>query len=152
MSIHRGRKGHVGYNAQLELLEYLVELIGDEAEVCCSAMPALNQPPVQLVDSSTTGTLSYVIRVKTKSAGLWATVGQAQCDSVQPGETRNIGWVELTAKHAAGPYWLTIHWATGEEEPWFLLSDCTMTDFAPSLNAIRMWTEELYGDLKSHGF
>ncbi|MEZ4619796.1 MAG: hypothetical protein R2867_30430 [Caldilineaceae bacterium] len=32
-SIHRGRKGHVGYNAQLELLEYLVELIGDEAEV-----------------------------------------------------------------------------------------------------------------------
>ncbi|MEZ4619534.1 MAG: transposase [Caldilineaceae bacterium] len=59
---------------------------------------------------------------------------------------------ELTAKHAAGPYWLTIHWATGEEEPWFLLSDCTDDrTFAPSLR-IRMWTEELYGDLKSHGF
>ena len=33
-SIHRGRKGHVGYKAQLELLEYLSDLIGDEAEVC----------------------------------------------------------------------------------------------------------------------
>ncbi|MEZ4620186.1 MAG: hypothetical protein R2867_32415 [Caldilineaceae bacterium] len=48
---------------------------------------------------------------------------------------------------------MTIHWATQrEEEPWFLLSDCTDDRTLLRLYAIRMWTEELYGDLKSHGF
>ena len=151
-SIHRGRKGHVGYNAQLELLEYLVELIGDEAEVWLLGDAGFES--VHLFNWLTQHNWHFVLRHPGKNKVRWPGQPWVKLSAipVQPGETRNIGWVELTAKHAAGPYWLTIHWATGEEEPWFLLSDCTDDRTLLRLYAIRMWTEELYGDLKSHGF
>lgn len=151
-SIHRGRKGHVGYKAQLELLEYLLELIGDEAEVWLLGDAGFES--VHLFNWLSEHNWHFVLRHPGKnkvrwSGQPWVKLGEIP---VQPGETLSIGWVELTAKHAAGPYWLTIHWATGEEEPWFLLSDCTDDRTLIRLYAIRMWTEELYGDLKGHGF
>ena len=151
-SIHRGRKGHVGYKAQLELLEYLSDLIGDEAEVWLLGDAGFES--VHLFDWLTAHNWHFVLRHPGKNQVRW--LGQPWVKlgeiPVQPGETLSIGWVELTAKHAAGPYWLTIHWATGEEEPWFLLSDCTDDRQLIRLYRIRMWTEELYGDLKGHGF
>jgi hypothetical protein len=151
-SIHRGRKGHVGYKAQLELLEYLSELIGDEAEVWLLGDAGFES--VHLFNWLTKHNWHFVLRHPGKNkvrwpGQPWVKLGEIP---VQPGETLSIGWVELTAKHAAGPYWLTIHWATGEEEPWFLLADCTDDRALFRLYAIRMWTEELYGDLKGHGF
>lgn len=151
-SIHRGRKGHVGYKAQLELLEYLSELIGDGAEVWLLGDAGFES--VHLFDWLTAHNWHFVLRHPGKNQVRW--LGQPWVKlgeiPVQPGETLSIGWVELTAKHAAGPYWLTIHWATGEEEPWFLLADCTDDRKLIRLYRIRMWTEELYGDLKGHGF
>ena len=151
-SIHRGRKGHVGYKAQLELLEYLSDLIGDEAEVWLLGDAGFES--VHLFDWLTAHNWHFVLRHPGKNQVRW--LGQPWVKlgeiPVQPGETLSIGWVELTAKHAAGPYWLTIHWATGEEEPWFLLADCTDDRKLIRLYRIRMWTEELYGDLKGHGF
>ena len=151
-SIHRGRKGHVGYKAQLELLEYLVELIGDEAEVWLLGDAGFES--VHLFNWLTQHNWHFVLRHPGKNKVRWPGQPWVKLSAipVQPGETRSIGWVELTAKHAAGPYWLTIHWATGEAEPWFLLSDCTDDRTLIRLYAIRMWTEELYGDLKGHGF
>lgn len=151
-SIHRGRKGHVEYKAQLELLEYLSELIGDGAEVWLLGDAGFES--VHLFDWLTAHNWHFVLRQPGKNqvrwrGQPWVKLGEIP---VQPGETLRIGWVELTAKHAAGPYWLTIHWATGEEEPWFLLADCTDDRKLIRLYGIRMWTEELYGDLKGHGF
>ena len=151
-SIHRGRKGHVGYKAQLELLEYLSELIGDGAEVWLLGDAGFES--VHLFDWLTAHNWHFVLRHPGKNQVRWRGQPWVKLGEilVQPGETLTIGWVELTAKHAAGPYWLTIHWATGEEEPWFLLSDCTDDRQLIRLYRIRMWTEELYGDLKGHGF
>lgn len=151
-SIHRGRKGHVGYKAQLELLEYLSDLIGDEAEVWLLGDAGFES--VHLFDWLTAHNWHFVLRHPGKNQVRWRGQPWVKLGEilVQPGETLTIGWVELTAKHAAGPYWLTIHWATGEEEPWFLLSDCTDDRQLIRLYRIRMWTEELYGDLKGHGF
>ena len=151
-SIHRGRKGHVGYKAQLELLEYLSDLIGDEAEVWLLGDAGFES--VHLFDWLTAHNWHFVLRHPGKNQVRWRGQPWVKLGEilVQPGETLTIGWVELTAKHAAGPYWLTIHWATGEEEPWFLLADCTDDRKLIRLYRIRMWTEELYGDLKGHGF
>ncbi|MEZ4679702.1 MAG: transposase [Caldilineaceae bacterium] len=134
------------------MLEYLVELIGDEAEVWLLGDAGFES--VHLFNWLTQHNWHFVLRHPGKNKVRWPGQPWVKLSAipVQPGETRNIGWVELTAKHAAGPYWLTIHWATGEEEPWFLLSDCTDDRTLLRLYAIRMWTEELYGDLKSHGF
>lgn len=151
-SIHRGRKGHVGYKAQLELLEYLFELIDDEAEVWLLGDAGFES--VHLFNWLSEHNWHFVLRHPGKNKVRWPGQPWVKLGEIpiQPGETLSIGWVELTAKHAAGPYWLTIHWATGEEEPWFLLSDCTDERTLIRLYAIRMWTEELYGDLKGHGF
>ncbi|MEZ4617633.1 MAG: hypothetical protein R2867_19260 [Caldilineaceae bacterium] len=80
-SIHRGRKGHVGYNAQLELLEYLVELIGDEAEVWLLGDAGFES--VHLFNWLTQHNWHFVLRHpgKKQSPLARATVGQAQCDS-----------------------------------------------------------------------
>ena len=155
-SIHRGCKGHVGYKAQLALLDYIDELIdellGDEAEVWLLGDAGFES--VHLFHWLTEHDWHFVLRHPGKNQVRW--LGQPWVKlgeiPVESGQTLSIGWVELTAKHAAGPYWLTIHLAKGEEEPWFLLSDCTDDRTLIRLYGIRMWTEELYGELNGHGF
>ena len=63
-----------------------------------------------------------------------------------------IGWVRLTEKHNAGWYWLLLHWETGEEEPWYLVSDRPGKNALLKIYRKRMWVEEMYGDMKGHGF
>lgn len=152
-SIHRGRKGHVGYKAQLKLLAYVCTLIDDEdAEVWLLGDAGFES--MHLFQWLTDHGWHFVLRHPGKNQVRWAGQPWVKLNqiAIQPGETLPVGWVEVTAKHAAGPYWLLIHWAEGEDEPWFLLSDATDTRTLLRLYAIRMWTEELYGDLKGHGF
>jgi len=63
-----------------------------------------------------------------------------------------LKWVHLTQRYNYGPLWLVLHWAPGEDEPWYLLSDQAEGKTLIGLYKIRMWTEEMYGDLKKHGF
>ncbi|MEZ4617064.1 MAG: hypothetical protein R2867_16370 [Caldilineaceae bacterium] len=90
------RKGHVGYNAQLELLQYLVRTHRRRAEVWLLGDAGFESVHLFSWLTRTTGLFLRLLRVKTKSGQ--ATVGQLSAIPVQPGETRNIGWVELTAK------------------------------------------------------
>lgn len=46
---------------------------------------------------------------------------------------------------------LIMHWAEGEDEPWYLLSDRPVGRSTLRRCGKRMWTEEMYGDLKGHG-
>jgi len=72
--------------------------------------------------------------------------------ALSEGQTRAIGWVRLTEKHNAGWFWLLLHWETGEDEPWYLVSDCAGERRLIRLYKVRMWIEEMYGDMKGHGF
>lgn len=67
------------------------------------------------------------------------------------GQTRYLGAASLTDKHAYRVF-IVMHWRRGEEEPWYLASDRPVTPQTLRLYSRRMWTEELYGDLKGHGF
>jgi len=69
-----------------------------------------------------------------------------------PGQRRLIGWVRLTRKYDVFWFWLLIHWEKGQDEPWYLLSDRVGRHDLIRLYRSRMWTEEMYGDLKGHGF
>jgi hypothetical protein len=81
----------------------------------------------------------------------WIQLGQIP---MEEGQTRPIGWVPLTQKHDAGRYWLTLHWTLGEQAPGFLLADDPPKPRRQhvALYRIRMWTEEMYADMKAHGF
>lgn len=56
-----------------------------------------------------------------------------------------------TATYGYGTH-LAMHWARGEKEPWFLVSSEPVGPQTLRQYRVRMWTEELYGDLKGHGF
>ena len=71
---------------------------------------------------------------------------------IEPGQTSVIGWVWLTKTNPFGPTWLIIHWAKGEDKPWILVSDYTDTTPIIHIYRKRMWIEEMYGDMKGHGF
>ena len=68
------------------------------------------------------------------------------------GETYYAGWVRVTEKHNAGWYWLILHWEKGEDEPWYLLSNQEGRKRLIKYYRRRMWIEELFGDVKGHGF
>ena len=47
---------------------------------------------------------------------------------------------------------LLIHWKIGEKEPWCLATNLPDRQMALNAYARRMWIEEMFGDLKKHGF
>jgi len=47
---------------------------------------------------------------------------------------------------------LLIHWKIGEKEPWCLATNLPDRPMALKAYARRMWIEEMFGDLKRHGF
>ena len=96
----------------------------------------------------------FVIRqrgaIKVRQPGqAWTKLNQFD---LKPGQTRYLGWIQLTEKHHIGWLWLILHWETGEDEPWYLVSDCQGRRRLINRYRVRMWIEEMYGDMKGHGF
>jgi hypothetical protein len=154
-SVHRGRKGHVGYTKQLELLESIADLLPEGMQVTLLGDAGFES--VHLLAWMKAHGWHFVIRHPGKNQVRWQGQEWIKLGAIpiQEGETRTIGWVHLTHKHNAGPFWLTIHWAKGEDEPWFLIADDQPKASKHQhikLYGVRMWTEEMYGDMKGHGF
>lgn len=59
------------------------------------------------------------------------------------------GW--LTEKHIYSVN-LLVHWKAGEKEPWCLATNLPDRQTALQAYARRMWIEEMFGDMKGHGF
>jgi hypothetical protein len=57
----------------------------------------------------------------------------------------------LTSKHAH-PTNLLAHWKRGEKEPWLLATNLPSRQKTLRAYRRRMWIEEMFGDLKRHGF
>lgn len=68
-----------------------------------------------------------------------------------PGESAWLGRGCLTAKQIY-PVNLLVHWKIGEKEPWCLATNLPDHRMALAYYARRMWIEEMFGDLKKHGF
>lgn len=80
--------------------------------------------------------------------GQWRKFGDIP---LKEGQTRNVGPVRFTERHDYRKARLIMHWAEGGNEPWYLLSDRPVGRSALRRYEKRMWTEEMYGDLKDHG-
>lgn len=72
--------------------------------------------------------------------------------AIQMGETLSPGWVLLTQKHALDHCFLVLKWQPGEASPWFLIASFENAARILHCYRRRMWVEEMYGDLKNHGF
>lgn len=151
-SVHQGSKGHTAATAQLKLFKYVARLLPKRAEIWVLGDTEFQTIPL-LTWLHQQGWY-FVIRQQGKhkvrwSGQSWIKINQL---ALQPGQTRYIGWVRLTQKHDAGWFWLILHWEKGEDEPWYLVSNRAGQRTLIRLYRTRMWIEEMYGDLKGHGF
>jgi hypothetical protein len=96
----------------------------------------------------------YVMRQKTNT-GVWLNEksGWQPFDSFirKPGQSIWLGSGCLTAKEIY-PVNLLVHWELGEKEPWCLATNFPDAGMALQSYRRRMWIEEMFGDLKKHGF
>lgn len=148
----RASKGHSSATKQLALLGYVQHLLP----------PGI---PVLLVGDSEFGAIPvlqqverwgwyYVLRQKANNQvqlgeqAPWRDFGQLV---THPGQSAWFEEVQLTLKYAH-PTNLLAHWQVGEAEPWLLATNLPAPRLALHVYGRRMWVEELFGDLKGHGF
>jgi hypothetical protein len=145
-------RGHSTGTTQLALLTYVRSLLPKGFAVLLVGDSEFG--PVEVLRQLDQWGWDYVLRQKTSLhvclAGetAWHDFGSWVS---KPGKSRWLGngWL---AESEIYPVNLLVHWAAGEKEPWCLvtnLPDRTLTLLA---YARRMWIEEMFGDLKRHGF
>ena len=144
-------RGHSSAHKQLALLAYVQGLL-----------PA--GVPILLVGDSEFGAVEvmrqleawkwcYVLRQR--AYNLVKVADQEWChfgDVIRkPGQSLWLGQGLLTAQHAH-PANLWAHWQPGEDEPWLLATNLPTRHATRLAYRRRMWIEEMFGDLKGHGF
>ena len=147
----RKSRGHSSAAKQLALLAYVRRLI-----------PA--KTPVLLVGDSEFGSVAVMRQLETwkwlyilrQKANYWVKVAKGDWqyfgDLVEKsGQSNWLGRGLLTAKHMH-PTNLLAHWKRGEKEPWLLATNLPSRQKTLCAYRRRMWIEEMFGDLKRHGF
>ncbi len=147
----RGTKGHSSAKVQLALLKYVQALIPQH-------LPVLLVADTEFEDGGLQKQLQqwkwhYVLRQKPNNliqppAGQWFSFGSLLS---APGTTVWIQDGLLTMKHKLLVNLLAV-WQPGQEHPWLLATNLPSPHATLRAYRRRMWIEEMYGDLKAHGF
>lgn len=151
-SVHEGHNGLIKASEQIALLRYVAGLLPRQCTVVLIGDAGFHS--VELMRWLGRNHWQFVIRhpgyrFVRPADGHWIKPGDIP---LSPGQTHTVGWVRVTQTHDYGWLWLVLHWQRGEDEPWFLLSNQPDTRWIIRAYKIRMWTEEMYGDMKGHGF
>jgi len=151
-SVHPWAKGGVGVVDQIALLSQVQSLLPPECEVWLVGDSGFQYVP--LLRWLRAQGWHFVIRQSGNNMVAWPGQSWVRLADVElaEGETQIIGWVRLTSKHNYGRVWLILHWKEGEDEPWYLVSDRQGYRDLICTYEKRMWIEEMYGDMKGHGF
>ena len=145
-------RGHSTGKQQVSLLKYVKTLLPKGS-------------PVFVVGDSEFGSILvlrqmeqwhwfYVLRQK-GNTGLWTTeqIGWQRMDDLvsQAGQSTWCPNAYLTEQHIH-PVSALIHWQIGEKQPWCLATNLPDASLTLRYYRRRMWTEEMFGDFKKHGF
>jgi len=145
-------RGHSRGKQQISLLKYVGSLLPKGA-------------PVFVVGDSEFGSILvlrqleqwhwfYVLRQK-GNTGLWIneqTDWQRMDDLVQRAGQRNWCPQAYLTQHEIHPVSALIHGQIGEKHPWCLATNLPDAPLTLRYYRRRMWTEEMFGDFKKHGF
>jgi hypothetical protein len=145
-------RGHSTGATQLALLTYVRSLLPKGFAVLLVGDSEFG--PVEVLRQLDQWGWDYVLRQKTSLhvclalETIWHDFGSWVS---KPGQSRWLGdgWL---AESEIYPVNLLVYWAAGEKEPWCLVTN--LPDRTLTLQAYRrrMWIEEMFGDLKRHGF
>ena len=144
-------RGHSSSRKQLALLLHLRKLLPDDAKVLLLGDSEFGA--VDVIRQVEKWQWHYVLRQKSNhlvqlASGDWKAFG----DFIQKaGESLWLGKGLLTQKHAC-PANLLAHWRKGEDIPWLLATNLNTRKETIRGYKVRMWIEEMFGDMKGHGF
>ncbi len=143
-------RGHSSQTVQLALLNYVRGLL--PASVSVSLVGDTEFGHTLVLDYLDHWGWQYVLRQSGHNQ-VWTVAGwQALTDLVRgPGDCQ---WRPNAALTRASPYTthLCLFWQRGERDPWLLATNLPSAQAALRCYRRRMWIEELFGDLKGHGF
>src|SRR6266498_395962 len=145
-------RGHSSAKKQIELLKYVktlfpkksvVFLVGDSEFGSIQVMKQLKQWHwfYALRQKSNTG-------FRVGNCGAWQTLESFVHKS---GDSIWLPKGFLTKQHAFSTS-LLVYWKAGEKEPWCLATNLPDRKLVLQYYQRRMWIEEMFGDLKKHGF
>ena len=150
--MHPGSKGQTKVEEQLALFKQVANMLPSAAEIWVVGDAEFQS--VCLLCWFWSRNWHFVIRQQGKNKVCWAGQPWLKINALalEPGQNRVMGWVRLTEKYNHGWYWLLLHWEVGQAEPWYLVSDQPGQADLLKIYGQRMWVEEMYGDMKGHGF
>lgn len=145
-------RGHSTGYKQLALLAYVRTLIPSGATVFLVGDTEFG--PVKVLKELDRWCWYYVLRQKSDT-GVWLnpeTGWKAFGSYIQKaGQSVWLGQAYLTRSKIYQVH-LIVHWKVGEKEPWCLATNIPDKAIALRFYKRRMWIEEMFGDMKKHGF
>jgi len=145
-------RGHSTGTTQIALLAYVKSLLPQEATVFLVGDTEFGQ--VKVLQQLQQWHWFCVLRQKSDTS-VWS----APDEQWRPfgsfiqraGQSLWLGKREFTQSHIYTVN-LLAHWQKGEKEPWLLATNLPDLQTALRFYKRRMWIEEMFGDLKEHGF
>lgn len=145
-------RGHSTARTQLALLAYVHRLLPSGAVVFLVGDCEFG--PVDVLRQLDRWGWFYVLRQKTNTH-VWLNedLGWRDFDSFVDQAGQSV-WLGKGCLSESGiyPVNLLVHWELGEKEPWCLATNLPDQQMSLKYYARRMWIEEMFGDLKKHGF
>lgn len=148
----RGRVGHSSSVKQLALLAYVHRLLPEDARVLLVGDCEFGA--IELLRHLDRWQWRYVLRqpashlIDLTLHNHWQRFGDVLDE---PGQSVWLGKGFLTQEHVY-PVNLLAHWEKGEEAPWLLATNLTTRRVTLRAYQRRPWIEEMFGDMKTHGF
>jgi len=144
-------RGHSTTQLQIDLLRRVRRLIPAGTSVSLVGDGEFNHP--LLIEELDFWGWDYALRQKCNTLIMQGDGEWRRLDSfaLQRGDMRWLGHVLLT-KASPYPTHLVLYWKKGEKEPWFLATNQISARPTVRLYKRRMWIEEMFGDMKGHGF
>jgi hypothetical protein len=145
-------KGHSTPEAQLALLAYVRSLL--PRGIAVLLVGDCEFGAVEVLKQLERWHWDYVLRQKGRTHV--CLFGQTEWHDfgsrvIKPGRSMWLGkgWLTQSKIH---PVNLLAHWKVGEDDPWCLATNLPDRQMTLQAYARRMWIEEMFGDLKGHGF
>lgn len=147
-----GSRGHTTTATQLKLLDHVKGLLPHGVNVSLVGDCEFGHP--LLLEYVEQWGWDYALRqpgdhvVMLRGSGQWQ-----RLDSLPLGHDQPI-WIGhvLLTRTGAYPTSLVLYWKRGEKKPWFLATNLLDPRATLRLYRRRMWIEEMFGDMKKHGF
>lgn len=146
-----GTRGHTTTDVQIALLTYVRKLlpIGVRTSLVGGSEFGWSLLIAQLRDWG----WDYALRQPGDHLLWWQGNGQWQrlASLLDVPGCRWLGWTWLTQSHDQLTH-LAVYWRKGEKQPWFLATIQRTVRATVRLYHRRMWIEQVFADLKGHGF